>query len=1309
VATRERDVGTSAGTGLRFRRYFTTEGVHPFDEIEWEVRDAVIPNFKEGGNAFEQRGVEFPKTWSQNATNIVAQKYFRGQLGTAQRESSVRQLVGRVVDTIKGWGVKDGYFASEQDATVFAEELSHILVTQKAAFNSPVWFNVGVAGTPQQCSACFILSVDDEMTSILNWYVEEGIIFKGGSGSGINLSRLRSSQEHLGGGGTASGPVSFMRGADASAGTIKSGGKTRRAAKMVILNVDHPDVEDFIWCKANEERKARALREAGFDMDLDGKDSNSIQYQNANNSVRVTDEFMQAYLDDRDWKLKAITTGETLNTVRARDLMRQTAQAAWECADPGMQYDTTINDWHTCPASGRINASNPCFPGDSRVHTDKGLIRFDRLVKRVIDGESFEVYTHDMTNPDSPRNSIRLSKPSQFMVTGVNEIVRLRFTDGRELRCTPNHRLWTRNGGWVRADELSPDDEVQLVDHATPAAMADHRLPVKTDWRAYAIKGDWARELNLPEKWDEDLAHYLGWLVGDGSISGNVVTTVYGSKEDQREILPRHLELLTRINGERAPKPSVQENGTVQLRLSRRPVARFVEALGVKAAKAAEKEVPWAIFEAPEEVVRAFLRGLFDADGCVVDTPNNRYVGLGSKSSDLLRGIQQLLTTLGIFSRIYDVTGTSANRSFYYTMKDGREVEYRSDGPLFDLRIFGEGLVTFLGLVGFSLSCKELKLASSIQDRRVRSNHVVARLDDRKPDGYELTYNLTEPRNHSYVVSGVTVSNCSEYMHLDNSACNLASLNLLRFLDEDGSFDVASFKHAVEVVFTAQEIIVGNSDYPTEKITQNAKAFRQLGLGYANLGALLMARGLPYDSEGGRAWAGAITALMTGHAYATSAKIAEHTGPFAGYGPNRDAMLRVIRKHRSAADEIDAEAVPEALLSGAKQAWDEAIHRGEKHGFRNSQATVLAPTGTIGLMMDCDTTGIEPDLALVKNKKLVGGGTMQIVNQTVPRALRRLAYTDEQAGDIVDYIAEHNSVADAPHLKPEHLPVFDTSMGDRAIHYMGHVRMMAAAQPFISGAISKTVNMPEDVSVEDVEQMFVEGWRLGLKALAIYRDNCKVAQPLSADRKQKDVVAAGGGPVRRRLPSIRPARTFSFTVGDADGYITAGEYPEDGIGEIFLKVAKQGSTLAGIMDAFAISVSLGLQYGVPLDAYVQKFINMRFEPSGITSDKDIRFATSLVDYIFRRLALEYLPEGQRADLGVRSIAERKAENGIGNGEEAPHASMPQPVALEARAATEPGPVVKRADAPLCYACGSKMQPSGSCYVCGSCGATSGCS
>ncbi|HUF58335.1 MAG TPA: vitamin B12-dependent ribonucleotide reductase [Actinomycetota bacterium] len=771
---------------------------------------------------------------------------------------------------------------------------------------------------------CFILAVEDHMSSILNWYVEEGTIFKGGSGSGINLSKIRSSKEGLAGGGTASGPVSFMRGADASAGTIKSGGKTRRAAKMVILNVDHPDVRDFIWCKAVEERKARVLRDAGFDMDLDGKDSHSTQYQNANNSVRVSDEFMRAFEQDQDWKLKAVLSGETVESTRARDLMRDIAQAAWECADPGMQYDTTINEWHTCPASGRINGSNPC----------------------------------------------------------------------------------------------------------------------------------------------------------------------------------------------------------------------------------------------------------------------------------------------------------------------------------------------------------------------------------------------------------------SEYMHLDNSACNLASLNLMKFVNDDGTFDVADFKHAVEIVFTAQEILVGESSYPTEKIGLNARAYRQLGLGYANLGALLMARGLAYDSDAGRAWAGAITALMTGHAYRTSALVADAMGPFEGFEPNADAMLRVMRKHREAADGIESELVPEGLLSAAKHSWDEAISLGERHGYRNAQASVLAPTGTIGLMMDCDTTGIEPELALVKTKKLVGGGTMQFVNRTVPRALERLGYDAAEVEDIVAYIAEHNSVNDAPHLKPEHRSVFDTAMGDAPIHYMGHVRMMGAAQPFISGAISKTVNMPEHVTVEEVEQLFVESWKLGLKAVAIYRDNCKVAQPMSADKKKTAVVPEGEPQTlpwsaKKRLPRSRPAITTSFRVGDAEGYITAGSYPDDGLGEIFLKASKQGSTLSGIMDAFSIAVSVGLQYGVPLEDYASKFINMKFEPSGMTDDADIRFASSIVDFVFRRLALDHLPPEKREALGIRSIEERKIEAAEKMAapestreettpvEEAPiHASegaVVRPIELIS------SPTAKELDAPLCYQCGSKMQPAGSCYVCGTCGSTSGCS
>ena len=1061
MATKEGDA-LIVRHGLAFKRYFTSEDRHPFDDVEWEVRDALIPNFKEGGNAFEQRGVEFPKSWSQNATNIVAQKYFRGPLGTPQRESSVRQLVSRVVDTIRGWGEKNGYFDSPHDAEVFADELTHLVVTQKAAFNSPVWFNVGVPGTPQQCSACFILAVDDTMSSILNWYVEEGTIFKGGSGSGINLSRIRSSKESLAGGGTASGPVSFMRGADASAGTIKSGGKTRRAAKMVVLDADHPDVRDFIWCKAVEERKARALRDAGFDMDLDGRDSYSIQYQNANNSVRVTDEFMHAYEQDRDWRLKAVTTGETLDTVRARELMREIAQAAWECADPGMQYDTTINEWHTCPATGRINASNPCcFVGETLIETDREPVSLEILVKRASAGEVLP--RARCFDPSTGRAT--LERITNAWVAGhVESLVELTTTRGLSLRCTPEHRFLTSRG-YVQAREL------------------------KTSDRLVAVRDE------------------------------QVVTDLVASLTEVRT----------------------------------------------------------------------------DAS-----TP------------------------------VYDI-----------------EVE---------------------GVHNFAVSSE-----GDVQ--------------------------------HAVVVHN------SEYMHLDNSACNLASLNLLQFLDEDGNFDVASFRHAVEIVFTAQEIIVGEADYPTEKIGQNARAFRQLGLGYANLGALLMARGLPYDSDAGRAWAGALTALMTGWAYRTSAKIAEAMGPFEGYRPNADAMLRVMAKHRAAVDEVDGDLIPEGLLSAARHSWDEAVGLGRRHGYRNAQASVLAPTGTIALLLDCDTTGIEPELALVKTKKLVGGGTMQFVNQTVPRALERLGYAREEIDDVVAYIAEHNSVAGAPHVKDDHLAVFDCSFkpakGTRSIAYMGHLKMMAAAQPFISGAISKTVNIPEHVTVEDVERLFVESWKLGLKAVAIYRDNCKVAQPLSADKKKGVPEPAQlAQPVRKRLPRSRPSVTTKFEVGDAEGYITASSYPDNGIGEIFLKTSKQGSTLAGIMDAFSIAISIGLQYGVPLEAYVEKFINMKFEPSGVTNDPDIRFATSLVDYVFRRLALDHLPREGREAIGIRSIEERKAaiETSM-----SPAESMVETPIAEADAQTGPRPSAKELDAPLCYNCGSRMQPAGSCYVCASCGSTSGCS
>ena len=1354
VTTRDalRAVDTDGRVGLEIDRYFTTEGTHPYDELAWELRDAVINDWRTGGVAFEQRGVEFPSSWSMIATTIVAQKYFRGHLGTPQRESSVRHMIDRVADTITGWGREGGYFADDESTEVFNHELKHLLVTQKASFNSPVWFNCGVEDHPQ-CSACFILSVEDRMSSILNWYVEEGKIFKGGSGAGVNLSNIRSSMEPLKGGGEASGPVSFMRGADASAGTIKSGGKTRRAAKMVILDIDHPDVEEFIWCKQREEAKSRALVEAGFDMDLDGVDSGSIQYQNANNSVRVNDEFMHAVESDSEFALKSVTTGETLKTVRARDLMRQIAQAAWECADPGMQYDTTINDWHTTPNAGRINGSNPC----------------------------------------------------------------------------------------------------------------------------------------------------------------------------------------------------------------------------------------------------------------------------------------------------------------------------------------------------------------------------------------------------------------SEYMHLDNSACNLASLNLRKF-EDGGVFDVDAFTRAVEIIFTAQEIIVGNSSYPTEAIAENARAYRQLGLGYANLGGLLMSQGIPYDSDEGRAWAAAITALMTGHAYRTSAELARVQGPFEGFADDREGTLRVLVKHRDAVEEI-APGSPENVLAAARNAWNDAVEIGSEHGIRNAQASVLAPTGTIGLVMDCDTTGIEPDLGLVKTKKLVGGGTMKIVNQTVPVALAHLGYQPEQVEAIVDYIDKHSTIEGAPAFREEHLPVFDCAMGERSIKAMGHVRMMGAVQPFLSGAISKcvvgetlvttenglvrigslhqgerpdsfrdelmevaslggtsktdafyyggtrpvrkitlrsgqtvtgtdnhrvlttgagglqwrhldeieegehvatqygselwatvparfddfapadshgsqkkvripeemteqlafllgayaaeghttrsnwtvtitnsveavlerisaawrtefgveptivrqpgkcpavtvsskrivefleylgagsrarekripdavlqsprsmvlgflqglfldayasvthmpklalcldspallddyqavltnlgivhgrirkhdahydksfdevyavgryaawlaelvpfvepdkraraeklsaeasahavadvvpgisgrelyelipngtpgragrgtgkanrwrflldsrthhvsrgtierladegvalpewlqqiladglhfsevvavedageqevydlsvptthafvgngivnhnTVNLPESATVEDVAEMYLEGWRRGLKAIAIYRDNCKVGQPLSLTKNDEQVEpaatteeAAQHGMVRRRLPKQRPSQTISFQVGDAEGYLTAGEYPGDGLGEIFVKLGKQGSTLSGVMDAFAIATSIGLQYGVPLEEYVKKFTNMRFEPAGMTDDPEVKFASSVLDYLFRRLAIEYLPRDTRQELGIYTIEERHASlDAQAAAAEVPKADAEgQTVLPVAQANSRVDDIY--GDAPMCFGCGVKMQRSGSCHVCVSCGATSGCS
>ncbi len=910
---------------IGFSRRRTSGTCSPYEEIEWSRREARIQNWADGSTAFLQEGVEFPEGWSVTASNIVSQKYFRGELGSPDRESSLKALIDRVVHQIAQWGQEDGYFANAEEREVFVDELKYLVVHQYASFNSPVWFNIGVDGTPQQSSACFILSVEDSMDSILQWYVDEGRIFKGGSGAGVNLSRVRGSSEMITGGGTPSGPVSFMRGADASAGTIKSGGKTRRAAKMVILDVDHPDVEDFISSKAKEEEKARVLRSAGFDMGIDGEDLFSLQYQNANNSVRVSDEFMVAVEEDLDWGLISRTTGEVVKEVKARDLFRSIADAAWKCADPGIQYDTTINKWHTTPISGRINGSNPC----------------------------------------------------------------------------------------------------------------------------------------------------------------------------------------------------------------------------------------------------------------------------------------------------------------------------------------------------------------------------------------------------------------SEYMHLDDSACNLSSLNLLSFLEEDGGFDVDGFRHAIRVMISAQEMLVSRSHYPTEKIASNAKKFRQLGLGYTNLGALLMALGIPYDSREARSLAATITAVMTGEAYRTSIQIAARLGPFEGFELNREAMLSVFGMHRDAVEEIPAsEVVSPALTAAAVEVWDNVLRFAGHDGVRNAQVTVLAPTGTISFMMDCDTTGVEPELALKKTKTLVGGGSLSIVNKTVVRALEHLGYDLEQREEILSHIDSHGSAKEAPHLKQEHLDVFACSMGDLLIKPLGHVRMMAAVQPFLSGAISKTANLTQEATVENIEELYMEAWKLGVKALAVYRDNCKVAQPLSVEESEvgaphlaitESLSTTTRIPRRERLPRSRSSKTFEFRVADCKGFVTVGEYDDGRPGEIFIRVSKQGSTLAGIMDAFAMAISHGLQYGVPLDAYARAFVGMRFEPAGITDDPDLRIASSLIDYLFRRLSVEYLSVDLRSELNIFTTGERTQPTLPGIDEAIVENSQgvdiqPDPPSGDSDSHyKETLNVSSRSDAPFCMQCGVQMGRSGSCYTCQSCGNTSGCS
>ncbi len=1656
-----------AAEGLKIERFFTRPGVDPFDEIEWETRNAVIFNEK-GETVFEQRDVEVPKSWSQTATNVVASKYFRGTLGTPQRERSVKQLIGRVVRTIGAWGRAQGYFDSEADAQAFEAELKHLLVYQKMSFNSPVWFNIGVEPKPQ-CSACqpyharvltasgpmpigeivekrliglpvydgegltqvvavknngrkqvfrielrdgfgveatcdhlvcahdarrtmrvewrrvdqlaagmvmrvyphaaetitppgdpkevaeaalagwlqsdgfvgqyedgtnrsltiefmtngteehqwvlthlktvfpdvhskerdvetkdaslqvrrirlygeilrpfiekyellrrgteirvprvmfgasndavaaylksvfqadgyasihgesahvalaviapdwardlqvlltrfgiysrvrrkeekredrhdtwevdisirserlqfvrkigfvaerkqaelrksldldgkecpevrfqeiiairpvgeqevydiqtlsgqylsegvlvhncFINSVEDTMESILGLAKTEGMLFKYGSGTGTNLSPIRSSKELLAGGGTASGPVSFMKGYDAFAGVIKSGGKTRRAAKMVILNADHPDVVEFIKCKQEEEKKAWTLIDGGYSPALDGPAYASVFFQNSNNSVRATDEFMQAVVEDGEWQTRAVTSGQPVDTYKARDLLKMIAEATWACGDPGMQFDSTVNDWHPCPNTARINASNPCVTGDTLVATEDGHVPIKDLIGRKM--------VRIVTEYGD------LAPVTEIFKTGVKPVFLLKTKHGFTLKVTKDHPISTPNRGDVPAGQLKEGDQLILV----PGHFGKDHLPAK-------------------------MAEFIGLAVGDGCKAAGQGQIFVTMGRHEAAVLEEHVDYLNSVKPDRKIDGLTDSPTGVRVATSAKEVVTVVDRYAVLDQGSAGKQLTDAAFRLDRESTAALLRGLYTTDGTVGFTEDkNAYVSLDSTSLTLLRQVQQILLNFGIRGKIYENRRGGATTAEMPGGKGGTKTydvqEVRS------LRISRNSRVLFERWIGFhTASDKAAKLREL--------NASVAAYLDAPSDGFEsLTplgeqevFDLMEPRDHHFVAGGLLVHNCSEYMFLDDSACNLASLNLRELTNEDGELDVAAYKKAIEATILAQEIIVDNASYPTARIARNSHDFRPLGLGYANLGALLMSRGLAYDSDAGRDYVGAITAVLTGQAYVESARIAEKMGPFNGFEKNREPFLRVIKKHGSHVAKIDPAHVPLDLYNAARECWDEAHTLGVKHGIRNAQATVIAPTGTIAFMMDCDTTGIEPDIALVKYKKLVGGGMLKIVNQTVPRALDRLGYSEQQVKEILEYIDENETIEGAPHLEDKHLTVFDCAFrprhGSRSIHYMGHLKMMGAAQPFISGAISKTVNVPSDVTVDEIMEAYIQSWKLGLKAVAIYRDGCKRSQPLSTSKDQTKVkveaapgvgVAVSAPPqaVRRRLPLERRAITHKFSIAGHDGYITVGMYEDGQPGEIFLVMAKEGSVVSGLMDSFATAVSLALQYGVPLQVLVDKFSHVRFEPSGFTNNPEIPIAKSIVDYIFRWLASKFLSRDAQQAIGVHVKPEDAAgpahgagqvsggeapDKGAGTRSNGPLAAVP--VSLVPGPGSGPSSVGAAVhdpsrmpfafhpdeDAPPCPDCGSIMVRNAACYKCLNCGATSGCS
>lgn len=1373
----------------------------PFNQINWVKRDAKIGS-SDGRIVFEQKNVEVPEFWSQTAIDIVVSKYFSGKKNSPERESSVKQLVNRVAKTISGWGFKDGYFDSPESAQNFENDLKWLLINQYASFNSPVWFNLGVVENPQ-LSACFILSVEDNMQSILHdWYSVEGMIFKGGSGSGINISNLRSSKESLSKGGVASGPVSFMQGADGVANSIKSGGRTRRAAKMVVLNADHPDIKNFIYCKRIMEEMSQALAQTGkYDTSIEGRLFSiytTLPFQNANNSVRVTDEFMEKVLNDEMWDLKAVKGGETLEKVKAREILEWCADAAWHSADPGMQYDTTINKWHTLPNTSRINASNPCcITGDTLIAVADG--RNAVPIKDLVGSET-PVYSYN--------HRIGKTTVARMWNIGVKRqqapIYEVLLDDGTTFRATDDHLIMLRDGSYRMVRDLKDKDSLMPF-HSKILAP----VKTRTKRRYYWTGGSWQPQYRAVWEYfngkqpTETHIHHQDFSARNDLVDNLILLSIKEHQEIHRGNMlgdnnpARRLmndnwraNIAEAVRGEKNGNFGNTHSEETRTKMRQQAALRWskpeehkkssVSAAKWQAEAKAEGRrvggIPGKRFErccpicrenyltARPEQIFCSLTCRYSPAGLQISGAKTASANRGRHLSDSHRARLSMILKIVSDPEIKRRAAKVAHRN--HILRAARLLLDNNITPALEnwdilaqqARELGAKRVPSSGIVKqYFPSNKKFVEAATLNNHKVVSVNFA---------GYEDVYDGTVDGHSNFAILTATTDSCvkgnsnysgifihnSEYMSIDNSACNLGSINLLKFLDENGQYDIGLFKKAVDVIILAQDILVDNSSYPTEKITQNAKNFRQLGLGFANLGSLLMARGLPYDSDEGRTLAGTISALYNSEAYKFSSQIAKHKGPFNGYQTNREPMLNVIKMHRDEAYKIDENLVEQKeLLKEAQRSWDEALAYGHEFGYRNSQVSVIAPTGTIAFMMDCDTTGIEPELALIKYKKLVGGGVLKLVNNQVPRALKKLSYNDKQIKEITDYIDKNDTIEGAPHIKNEDLAVFDCSFkaakGLRTINYLGHLKMMGAVQPFVSGAISKTVNLPREATREEIFNAFIEAWKLGIKAVAFYRDGSKTVQPLNTEKEEKKIKLPKL--IRRYLPNERPAIHHKFSIAGHEGYINVGLYPEDyKVGETFINMAKEGSTMAGLMDTIAVLTSVSLQYGIPLKVLVKKLKDMRFEPMGMTANKDIPFASSIVDYIFKYLGTKFLTNEEKVEVfGTLSVpnshAQRDGSAALGNGPEikingqingdaqngkietTPKNGLPNALnnngletimakfteqkeeELDAQPALALSETPETTENPLCSRCGFIMYRAGTCMLCRNCGEITG--